>query len=368
MLFFGLLIIMPVITLLSPDKEFSENENRVLASMPKFSVDSIMERKYMNGIENYLSDHFIGRVNWISLKTDLELSAGKKEINGVFILKDRLIEKFEEPDSIVVEKSIKAINDFADKTQKNVYVMIAPTSAGIYSSQIPANAPIYNQKVFIDHVYESLENDNITTLDVYSPLFASRNEYIYYRTDHHWTSLGAYYAYYSTIKMMGFSPIYLSSFDIQHASSDFMGTLYSKVLYDKITPDTIDFYYYNKGVKINSVEVDTGVEIKAYNSIYFNEFLDKKDKYSSFLGTNQQIVTIKTDSPTNKKLLLFKDSYAHCYIQFLAQHYSEIKMVDMRYINGSIEDYVDVEGYDQIMFLYNASNFATDENLKKLSY
>ena len=167
---------------------------------------------------------------------------------------------------------------------------------------------------------------------------------------------------------MGFSPIYLSSFDIQHASSDFMGTLYSKVLYDKITPDTIDFYYYNKGVKINSVEVDTGVEIKAYNSIYFNEFLDKKDKYSSFLGTNQQIVTIKTDSPTNKKLLLFKDSYAHCYIQFLAQHYSEIKMVDMRYINGSIEDYVDVEGYDQIMFLYNASNFATDENLKKLSY
>ena len=100
--------------------------------------------------------------------------------------------------------------------------------------------------------------------------------------------------------------------------------------------------------------------------MYFKEFLDKKDKYSTFFGSNQPIVTVKTDAPKDTKLLIFKDSYAHCYVPFLAQHYSEITMIDLRYMNEAYSKAINVNDYDQVLFLYNGATFATESNIKKL--
>ena len=366
-LFFGLLIAFPLITLLTPKKDFSEKENRYLTTYPKISSDAVLDKSYMKGIEDFLSDHFVARTEWISLKTDMDLASGKKEVDNIFVLNDRLIERFQNPDFNNVDKNINAINYFTSKTKKDVYVMIAPTAAGIYQDKLPKNSNVYNQKAFIDYVYNNLNKERIISLDAYNPLFSTKEEYIYYRNDHHWTSLGAYYTYASTIKKMGFSPIPLNSFDIEHASNDFRGTLYSRTLYDNINADTLDFYHYKQGSKVKSVTVNTGFETKTYSSMYFKDFLNNKDKYSSFLGTNQPEVTINTNAPGGKKLLVLKDSYAHCYAPFLAQHYSQIKMVDLRYTTKPLDEQVNLNDYDQVMFLYNAMTFSTDTSIQKLN-
>lgn len=219
LIFFGLLIIIPLLTCVLPKQESSEIENKTLKKFPTFSVDNVFSRKYMKDIEEYISDHFVGRTAWISARTDMELLSGKADINDVYILKDRLVEKVLPPNFTEIDKSVAAINNFAANNSTPVYVMLAPTATGIYSSKLPKNAPQYDQRKFIEEVYGKL-TENVITLDAYSSLFGNREEYIYYRNDHHWTSLGAYYAYAATIKKMGFSPTPLNKFDIEHASDD----------------------------------------------------------------------------------------------------------------------------------------------------
>lgn len=365
-LFFATLVILPLITLLSKKEDFSSVENRTLQKRPDFSFDDWFDKSFMNEFEAYVSDHFVGRINWIGAKIDTELLAGKKEINGIYITDDRLIEKTPDPDYEVMDKSVAAINTLAALTDTPVYVMISPTSAGVYTDVIPKNAPQLDQHSIIDYVYSNLDT-GISAIDVYDILNASKEDYIYYRTDHHWTSLGAYYAYSTAISKLGFSSVPYSRYDVEHASSEFLGTYYSKTLYDKLQPDTIDIYTSKDGSSVVSCTVSNGIEEKSYDSIYFREFLDVKDKYSTYLGTNQPCIKIKTNLQSDKKILIFKDSYANSFVPFLTQHYNEITVLDMRYINN-FRDYALPEDYTHILFLYNSTTFSSDENIKKIAY
>lgn len=367
-LFFAVLVTFPILTLILPKDDFSDVENRNLQSFPKASASSIKSRKYMNNLETYISDHFAGRINWIKVKSGLDITLGKRERNNIYILNDRLIEKVKDPDYQLIDKSISGINKFYDENNLPVYVMIAPSSADIYKDNAPYNADTVDLKEMTDYVYSNL-NPGIQTIDIYSDMVEQKDNYIFYRTDHHWTSFGAYLAYSEAGKKMGYTPVSLDSYDIEHAGTDFLGTFYSKTLYDKITPDTLDIYHCNGDYKVTSVEISKtfGEPPEVYDDIYFREFLDKKDKYSVFTGSNQPIITIKTDCP-GPKLLILKDSYAHSYVPFLTQHYSEITMFDLRYVQISYKDIIDVSEYDKVLFLYNSSTFSTDENIKKLNY
>lgn len=366
-LFFVVIVGMLLLLIFWPKKEFSDNENRVLATFPEFSFQSITSGEFMTGFESYVADHFFMRDEWIAAKTRTELLAGKKEVNGVFILKDRLIQKMDGYDRTQFVNNLNAINSFVERTGIPASIMLVPTACEIDKSMLDANAPVENQKILIENAYARLSG-NLSTIDVYSPLYSSRDEYIYYKTDHHWTSLGAYLAYSAASKSLEYESIPYNSFDIRHASHDFLGTLYSKVIYDDMGPDTIDYYYYTGegSVNVTEVVVDNGREQKSYDSMYFEEYLTQKDQYSSFLGSNQPVVTVKTDSPSGKKLLVIKDSYAHSLVPFLSNHYSEITMVDLRYINTSLDEKVPLDEYDQVLFVYNVENFTEDQNLPKL--
>lgn len=321
----------------------------------------------MDGLEKYLSDHFIGRTEWVEAKVKTEVLIGKEEINGVYITNDMLIQKLNTPDYDKVNKAMEAINKFAADNKANIYVMFAPTAGGIYSGELPKNAPVFNQKAFIEYMYNKL-NSNVTTIDVYNSLYAVRDEYIYYRNDHHWTSYGAYCGYKTAIKKLGFSEISYNKYHIEHASNSFKGTLYSKTLYDKIIPDMVDLYNYENGAKVTSVEVNDGMEVKEYDSIYFREYLKEKDKYLVYLGPNQPLIKIKTDVKNERKLLVIKDSYANTFIPFLTQHYSEITVLDLRYIRTSYNDIVNMDDYNQVLIIYSAATMENDETLKVLNY
>ncbi|MDD7429708.1 MAG: DHHW family protein [Oscillospiraceae bacterium] len=369
-LFFAILIFFAIMTVFGDKASFSELENRYLSDPPKVSAKNIYGGDFSADTETYVADHFFGRNVFVKFKTYADLLVGKTERNGVYIIKgSRLAQRVNEPDSELINKSINAVNTFAaDNPDVPVFFMLAPTSGDIYSDELPKNAPMLDEKTFIENVYGGLSSD-ISTIDAYSVMSLNKDSYIYYRNDHHWTSYGAYLAYTAAAKKMGFTAAPLSSFDIEHASDDFKGTLYSSALYDGIEADTIDFYHPINGCNVSGEYVykSFGEEPEFYDDIYFREYLDVKDKYSAFTGSNQPLIKITSDS-TGGKLLIIKDSYAHSFVPFLTQNYSEVTMLDMRYIQISYKELIDVSEYDGVLFLYNAATFSTDDNLKKLTY
>lgn len=368
--FFGTLLLFLVLTVVLPKKATSEMENKPLQEMPKFSAKDLFNGNYTSKLETYVSDHFSGRVSWISLKSGFEHLLGKREQNGVYILNDRLIEKVDEPDYELVDKNIEALNKFAaDNADIPVYFMLVPTSAEFYKDELPYYYPNLDQRAFIDYIYNGLEGNGMSLIDVYQEMSANSDDYIYYRTDHHWTTKGAFLAYTAAGKKMGYVPLDYSRYDIEHASGSFKGTFYSKALYNGIEDDVMDYYHVADNPKPVTVEVTTeyGVPPEVYDSMYFRDYLNVKDKYSSFLGSNVPLETIKCDNDGGK-LLVIKDSYAHCFVPFLTEHYSEITMLDMRYIQMSYKSVVDVSEYDQVLFLYNAASFSKDKDVRKLIY
>ncbi|MFA9380609.1 MAG: DHHW family protein [Acetanaerobacterium sp.] len=364
--FFALFLVgMPLATILSPRVSFSEMENRTLAELPHLTVKSISSRTFMDGVETWFSDHFVDRDYWVSAKGYIEYFTGKRENNGVYICADRLIEEIAPPDEDKTQQNIDGIKAFVEKNKKQTYLMLVPTAAEVYREQLPHGVESWDQRGYIKEVAKKLTG--ITNeIDIYKVLLENKSEYIYYRTDHHWTTTGAFYAFSEASERMGIHAVQKKNYNIQNVSHDFYGTLYSKVGYRGMSPDIVSLFEKRVSSVSASVEVFDGKETVAYPSMYFTEFLDKKDQYSVFLGQNQPIVTIKTDSESEKSLLIFKDSFAHSLAPFFADYYSTITLVDLRYINQSYDAVLNVENYDQVLLLYNVDTFSHSSDVAKL--
>lgn len=361
--FLILIFIFPVIFFISDKKDFSETENRSLEKRPEISVESVADKSYMNGIEAYLSDHFPARINWVKAKLNLERLSGKELINGIYITDDRMYEKLPGPDYDEIDLSVNSINKFAEMYDTKTFIMIAPTSAGIYKDELEPYLPQVDQKKLINEIYGKFA-DNVHKIDIFSAMYSARDEYIYYRTDHHWTSKGAFTAYKAAARKMGL-PCY-EDYDVEKAADDFRGTFYSKCLYDGIKPDQIDIFKPGNNVVAYSLTLNDGINEEYARDIYFPEFLETNDKYCLFLGHNRALTKIKTNADTKRKLLLIKDSYANSFVPFLIQNYSEISVIDLRYVKTCITDYADPNEFDHTLFLYNASTFSIDKNIKNV--
>lgn len=372
-------VAVPVATIISsaqlPENAFSENENRYLEKMPEFNFDTVTDKSFMTKFENFFSDRIILREQWIGLMNEFDRILGKKEIKGIFTEDGRMMQSWRTSDYSVdsVNKNLAAMEKFAEKNPKmKMYFMLAPNAQEIYSDTLPANCGAADQKLFIKNCYESLPS--ITGIDVYSGLLAAKNEYIYYRTDHHWTSHGAYIGYKSAAAAMKFTPYSEDKFSVEHASNEFRGTLYSKTLDNSITPDTIDIYALaNNEPQVKVSVYKSGAEPDStYDSLYFREFLNVKDKYSTFLGQNVPRIDIESEIPQENdkgSLLVIKDSYAHSLIPFLTKNYSHITVLDLRYINSDLSNIgVNLKYYENVLFMYNVITFSQDTNVKKLDF
>lgn len=363
-LFFAFTVILALATLILPKSGFSELENRYLAESPKLSTRSWFSKEYPTDLGEYLQEHFALRTNWISLRTSLERLLGHDEVNGIYFADGRFFEASEPIDYSRIDRSVSAINSFAEGLGGRLSVMIVPTSSQIYIDRLPDYSPDPGQRRMINYVYSALSED-IRTVDVYDRLYRAREDYIYYRTDHHWTTAGAYIAYCEFARAIGYDPVALDRIDIEHARHDFLGSYYSKVISDEAEPDTVDIYS-SDGAEVTSVRITApDGSVSERDSVYFREYLDKKDKYLTFLGENVPLVEIESDAGGGS-LLIIKDSYANCFAPFLTKHFSKVTLVDLRYMM-SLSDYVDVSEYDRVLILYNASTFAEDANIAKLS-
>ena len=226
----------------------------------------------------------------------------------------------------------------------------------ILKNNLPAYAPNDSEKLIMDKTIQSI-NKSIRFIDVTETLSSRKGEYIYYNTDHHWTSKGAFYAYLELSRQMGFTPHEESYFNITQVNDDFYGSLSSKSGYQYLKKDSIDLYVPKKEEKYLVEYVD---ENKVSNSIYNMQSLKSKDKYNVFLGGNHGLIKITSNTPGEKKLLIIKDSYANSLIPFLTGHYNQIYVVDPRYYEDDLSSLITLNKINELLILYNVNTFYND--------
>lgn len=344
------------------DERYSEKENRYLAIKPELDSGNLLNGKYQEDYETYLADKTIFRNKWIEFKMYIELASLKKDVNGVYFGKDNYLIERQDTDKFETEnadKNCKYLEEFVDNYKKNtdICVMLVPNTSEILEKKLPKYAYNFNETGYINDIYKEIGEDN--TVDVNEILKAHKDEYLYYKTDHHWTTLGAYYAFTEYADKIG---INIEKYTTKLVTDKFYGTMSSKVNLE-IEADKIYIYEPDKEEEV-SVRYNNSAEPK--DSLYEMSALDKKDKYSIFLGGNNPLVQITTNAKNDRKVLVIKDSFAHCLIPFMISGFSKIDVVDLRYYNESIRKMIEEGGYTDILVLYNVGTFVEDKNIYKL--
>lgn len=348
-----------ILNLVLPDRQFSEQENRYLQMRPEFSFKSLFSGDYTSKFETYTTDQFTFRDEWITLKAASELALGKQENNDVHLCENgTLIEGFKRPENSVLDSNMSALNTLVGNTDAKVYFALIPDKSDLYASLLPKNAPNDSEKEVIDYCYGQ---SNATNVDMYSALSAHKDEYIFYRTDHHWTSLGAYYGLSALAESMGLPCPALDSYTDRHVvSEEFYGTTWSSSGFSWVDPDTMEIFVdAPEGLKVTSYPQGSPVEGKLYDF----SFLEKKDKYSMFMGGNCPMHVIETGNEDKPSLLILRDSYTDSLIPFLLDDFSEIHVLDLRYYRASLKAYIEQNDFDNVLVCYSVSNFCSDSNI-----
>lgn len=345
-----------------PEVTFSEVENRMMETKPQISVQGIMDSSFTTAYETYMNDQFPFRNHWIQGKAVGEKLLGKVENNGIIQGKDGYLFNKELALGRYYEGNLSTIQEFANRISIPVSLSIVPNSYSVLEDKLPKGVPEIDQNANLDQLAEQfLDSEGVEVIDFREVLESHRDEYLYYRTDHHWTTLAAYYSYQEFCEKKGLTALEEETLHKETADG-FLGTYAAKFQGIGMQADTITYYDF-PGVKV----VEDGQERE---SIYDLEKLATRDKYAMFLGGNSGLTTIVTEgngqTEKRKNLLLFKDSYANCFIPFLTSHYEEIFVVDLRYYRGNLKELIQQESIEEVYFLYNFDTFMSDNNIYKL--
>ena len=372
-LFCGFLSFFACLSLFLPKQSFSDTENRYLAQFPAFSWEDLKTGKFGEAYEEYLSDQFPFRNRWIGVKTASEELQMKKEINGVFLGKDHyLIEAHypEDFDEALREKNLARLQTFAATQgarlgKDHVRLLLAPSASEILTDKLPAFASPMSQKTVTDQLSGLGLSDYLVPVREALLQAACGADPLYYRTDHHWTVMGAYEAYDTWARSIGLSPLPLSNFQPETVTTDFLGTVHSKLNLSSV-PDSITLLRPVKEPDWN-VYYDGGTN--AFHSLYQTDALKTRDKYRIFLDGNHGLTKIENpDVKNGRKLLIVKDSFANSFAPFAALHFEETHMIDLRYFNGQLSAMIKDAGITDLLVLYQIPGLLKDRDLIKLTW
>lgn len=337
-----------------PQKEKSEWENRYLGQRPEIKLQNLVDGSFMKDFENYTNDQILFRDGFIKIKAVSEGTLFRNVNNGIVRANDGQLFTEDLSNGSVFKKNGEAIIKFIKDTDRNVKVAIAPNASCILKDGVPTGMPVINQGELIDGLNSKISLlDNAYVVDLRKALMGHEDEYIYYRTDHHWTTLGAYLAY----EAISEKPVSIDTLKLNEIS-DFYGTLYAKYKGINVEGDTIQY----ADIDIESAlfgDVET-------NTLYDLSKADVFDKYATFLYGNFGFSEINTKTESDRTLLIFKDSYANCLIPFLTFDYGNIKIVDLRYYGDSVKDLLKKDSSADILLLYNFDFMNEDNHFYKL--
>lgn len=349
-----LLAVSALIGLLMPDRYYSECEKRTLTQKPKFTVANFISGEFSDELEKYLTDQVPLRDGWVTMKTYMELAIGKRESVGVYICKDKyLMDKFTSYSKKQLVANAAALVDLQEKLAAegiSMNTILVPMAAQVLTDKLPAYAPVADYAAIL----QVLTDAGVDTTDVLSALVAHSSENIYYRTDHHWTSLGAYYAY---CAWRGIEPN-VDEWTQEVLCDDFYGTTWNKVPLPTVPAEEITAWYkhINRSVSYNNGQYET-------DSIYERKYLSGSDQYAVFLNSNQAQTVIE-GSGKSGKLLLIKDSYGNTFSQFPVEDYAEVHVLDLRFFKGDVTEYAKENGITDTLVLYGTQSFVKDTRLR----
>lgn len=361
--FFSIILLFSLLLVFIPKKEISVTEKRTLEKFPKIELEALSSGTYYNNLEKYFSDHFIFREFLIKFNNNKNYFLGKRKINSTYIGKFRksLYEEFKPDCEENLIKKIEVINQIR-KTYPwaEFYTVFVPTSTISRRENLPYFADIYDENKNFSVIRNYLRED-IFLVDLFKDFF-QKDSNLYYKTDHHLTSEGAYKAY---LKLKEFYPFETkdAKYEKKLVANDFRGSLYSKVVGILNIYDEIHIYKPEEEIP---VLVNYVAEKKKTTSLYNIENLKKDDKYTFFTNGNHAEIDIKTTVHNGKKLLVIKDSYANSMLPFLINDFQEIKVLDLRYFTGSVKEILDTTEYKHVLILYGISTLNSDNSILNL--
>ena len=321
---------------------------------PQFTIVDFVSGKFSDELEQYLTDQVPLRDDWVTLKIYLELAVGKRESGGVYIGRDKyLMDKFTSYSKKQLAANAAALAELQKKLAAediSMDTILVPVAAQVLTDKLPAYAPVADYAAIL----EVLTDAGVDTVDMLTALAAHSGENIYYRTDHHWTSLGAYYAY---CAWRGIEPN-ADEWTQEILCDNFHGTTWNKVPLPTVPAEEITAWYKHEyhNVSYNGGEYET-------NSIYECKYISGSDQHAVFLNS-KQAQTVISGSGKSGKLLLIKDSYGNTFSQFPVEDYAEVHVLDLRFFKGDVTEYAKENDITDALVLYGVQNFVKDTNLR----
>lgn len=381
----GFVFIFAIMFWLVPDRDFSEEENRNLQTFPEFNAESFLEGDFTADFATYMADQFPARNFFVGVKSLAETVQLKGQNNDIIIGSDGyLIARSDYPDEGILLDNIENAGKFiavAEDNGINCTTAIAGRKMDVLTDKLPALYGSY----YSDRIFKILDEDckenGVDYLNLRDTLLNTDADGLYYKTDHHWTTLGAYYAYCEIVKDMGITPYELSDFTVETATEEFYGTTWSSAGVKWTDADTIEYYRwegdenltlriknssynYTKSEKIE----ENGDKYDVFESVYVRELLETKDKYASIVGgKNNSYVEITMEGEERETLVILRDSFADSLVPFLSRHFN-IVLLDLRTSSPDTIAICKELGAERLLFLYNMETLTTTNDLNNLNY
>ena len=366
-LFFLFLVGFMVLDGLWPKRSYSDLERRQLNQFPAFSLSQLIQNKWTADYDSYTKDQVVFRDTWMKLQSLSErLLFQKVEIGGAVIGKnDALFTKMfglTNNEEKLLNKNTLLVQQFAENFPGKVTLMLAPSASLIYQEELPDGTPMLDENTALDTIFDAVGQDHV--LDLRQPFEAAKADKLYYSTDHHWTTWGAYLAYRQFCSREGLDPLEVTQQDFTQVP-DFYGTTYAKALYWKTQPDTLDYLELPNQLTVWNIDSQLNLTESFTAGLYDTEKFDTVDKYAAFLYGNNGYTTIQGNGEGS--ILIVKDSYANSFVPFLCANYERIGVIDPRGYKLSIQELAQQEGYDNILLLFNFQTFKSSNDLNGLA-
>lgn len=348
-----------------PKKQYSSSEKRYLAEFPTLTVDSFFSGDFGKDFEKYLSDHTAFRHFWVGLNSYYNYALGNPLSNGIYNCKDGYL--INDPPAVDrLDYNVEVMAEFAKNSGLPSAMILAPSTGYVASDVLPNKHITYHDDELFESVSATLSNNAVSFIDLREEFKSAHKNgtQVYYKTDHHWTSEGAYLAYCALAKELGFTANSKESYDIS-THSDFYGTTYSSSGFWLNEADNIETWESNTNKSGDfEVTITDGDKKITSTSLFFTDNLKDDDKYPVYLDGNHPYTLIKNNANKNgEKLLVIKDSFAHSLVPFLADHYEEIVMIDMRYYKQNVSSLISENNFTKLLYIYSIDNLGTDSDV-----
>lgn len=357
-----------VVNLFWPKRTQIELENRKAAQFPVFSVEGLLDGSWQSAFATWMQDQFLLRDQWINTQRAVdEIAFHKAEESGILIGKDSwMFTKLFTMDDATnkqMSKNVQAVADFAAKYPGKVTFLLAPSASVIYPEELPAGAPMIDENGFLDQIFAQV-GQTADVLDLRQTFTEHKEDYLYFKTDHHWTPNGAYLAYEQFCQQKGLTPFDRDAHEAV-TIGDFQGTHYSATRLWNVENDSIAYYPLDNPMTIYTITGEAQYEAEKTENLINTAKFDTRDKYAAFLDGNNGYSVIEGNGTGS--ILVVKDSYANSFVPYLTENYAKIGVVDFRNFKYGLDSTIAQEGYDQILILYNFQTFIADTNLIYIS-